>query len=556
MARTKPKLSVCLTSRVGIKLKRGKAERSMPRLTLSFSAIPPLLVIALVGLPVFAAIFAGVSTGDGATWTHIFENRLVPYTATTLWVLFLSAAIMIALAVPAAWLISQYEFPGRSIFNWALILPLAMPGYVMAYAWADVMGVAGPLQTQLREWTGLSARDYWFPNLFSAPGLAFVLASTLFPYVYITARAAFSMQSLATLEAARSLGAKPFDLFWRVAIPVAAPAIIGGLCLALMDAAADYGAADFLGIQTLGVGIIRSWTSFGEPNTAARLALMLIFIAGTFLVAARIFQGQRGTQQTSVRWRTPQRSDMPVWAGISAFALCTAILLICFFVPMSRLIWLVLEHQARAPDLMPLIRSTLILGAMGAATAFVAALVFSLATKRHESLRLGARLVAAAGYAAPGAVLGLGALYILRETGQSLSGAIAIGFLIWIYVSRFTSAGVEPMQATLARLPKNLDQASHSLGVTGLRQFWRVDLPLIAPGAFAAALILFVEILKELPATLMLRPFGWDTLAVRAHAYATDERLAQATLPALLIVLAGLAPVLLLSWRLSQSERT
>lgn len=515
-----------------------------------------MLLIVLVGLPVFAALFAGVSAGDGATWDHLLENRLIPYTGTTVSVLILSAIIMLGLAVPAAWLISLYDFPGRKIFDWALILPLAMPGYVMAYAWADLMGVAGPLQSNFRELTGLSARDYWFPNLFSAPGLAFVLASTLFPYVYITARAAFSMQSLTTLEAARSLGARPLDLFWRVGLPVALPTILGGLCLALMEAAADYGAADFLGVQTLGVGIIRAWTSFGEPNTAARLALMLILIAGTFLIVARLFQGRRGTQQTSLRWLTPRRTSLSPIVGWSVAMMCSSILLICFFAPVLRLIWLAFENQAQAAELAPLLRSTLILGLMGAGAAFLAALVFSLASKKNETLRLGARLIAAAGYAAPGAVLGLGALFILRETGQALSGTIAIGFLVWIYVSRFTSAGVEPIQATLARLPKNIDHAAHSLGATGFRQFWRVDLPLIAPGALAAGLILFVEILKELPATLMLRPFGWDTLAVRAHAYATDERLAQATLPSLLIVLAGLAPVLLLSWRLSRTERT
>ena len=528
----------------------------MPHTTFSLRTLPPLLIVALVGLPVLAAIFAGLTAGDGATWEHILQNRLVPYTLTTLLVLLLSAIIMLVIAVPSAWLISQYDFPGRSIFSWAMILPLAMPGYVMAYAWADMMGVAGPIQSHIRDMTGLSARDYWFPNLFSAPGLAFVLASTLFPYVYITARAAFSMQSLSTLEAARSLGAQPLELFWRVALPVALPTIAGGLCLALMEAAADYGAADFWGIQTLGVGIIRSWQSFGEPNTAARLALTLILIAGCFLIAARVFQGRRGTQETSVRWRTPTRSKLPPVMAAAVTALCSLILIVCFLAPIARLLWLALETSANAPDLWPLVRSTLMLGAMGAALAFVAALVFSLSSKRSETLRLATRLIAAAGYAAPGAVLGLGALFILRETGQALSGWVAIGFLVWIYVSRFTSAGVEPIQASLARLPKNLDLAAQSLGSTGLRQFARVDLPLIAPGAFAAALILFVEILKELPATLMLRPFGWDTLAVRAHAYATDERLAQATLPSLLIVLAGLAPVLLLSWRLGRSERS
>lgn len=527
----------------------------MPRLNHAFLSIPPMLIIALVGLPILISVWAGVTAGGGATWDHILTNRLVPYTLTTLNVLIVSGLIMFGLAVPAAWLISLYNFPGRGFFSWALILPLAMPGYVMAYAWADLMGVAGPLQSSLRDMTGWSARDYCFPNLFSASGLAFVLASTLFPYVYITARAAFSMQSLATLEAARSLGTRPLNLFWRVGLPVALPAILAGLSLALMEAAADYGAADFLGIQTLGVGIVRSWNSFGEPNTAARLALALVAIAGAFLIVARLLQGRRGTQQTSSRWQTPQRATLPPGWNWAATALCGLILAICFVVPVGRLLWLATETRAQAVDLWPLLRTSVLLGTMGAVGAFIAALIFTLATKRSQMLRSGARFVAAAGYATPGVVLGLGALFILKQTGQALSGAVAISFLLWIYITRFTSAGVEPLQTTLARLPANLDNAARSLGSHGLNQFFRVDLPLIAPGAFAAALILFVEILKELPATLMLRPFGWDTLAVRAHAYATDERLAQATLPSLLIVLAGLGPVLLLSWRLGRTER-
>lgn len=528
----------------------------MPRTLPSLSAIPPTLIVVLVGLPVFLALYTGVAAGDGATWDHLLQNRLVPYTITTLLTLLMAGIIMLGLAVPAAWVISQYEFPGRGFFSWALILPLAMPGYVMAYAWADLMGVAGPLQSHIRDLTGLSARDYWFPNLFSVPGLAFVLGTTLFPYVYITARAAFSMQSLATLEAARSLGARPLDLFWRVALPVALPGILAGLCLALMEAAADYGAADFLGIQTLGVGIVRSWQSFNEPNTAARLALMLVLIAGSLLVAARLYQGGKGVQQTSSKWLAPRRIRMARPIAIITATLCSLILVICFIAPITRLLWLAWETDVRSVDLWPLLRATLALGAMGAGVAFVAALIFTLAAKRSPFLRMITRLIAAAGYAAPGAVLGLGALFILRETGQALAGPIAITFLIWVYVSRFTSAGVEPLQATLDRLPKNLDRAAQSLGSKGLRQLLRLDLPLLAPGAFAAGLILFVEILKELPATLMLRPFGWDTLAVKAHAYATDERLAQATLPSLLIVGAGLLPVLLLSWRLGTTERS
>ncbi|MEL7541482.1 MAG: ABC transporter permease subunit, partial [Pseudomonadota bacterium] len=281
-----------------------------------------------------------------------------------------------------------------------------------------------------------------------------------------------------------------------------------------------------------------------------------VLIAGSLLIAARLYQGGKGLQQTSSRWLTPRRTPLSRTIAIIATALCSLVLLVCFAAPIARLLWLALETNAQSVDLLPLLRATLALGALGTGAAFIAALVFTLAAKRSAFLRMATRLIAAAGYAAPGAVLGLGALFILRETGQPLAGPVAIALLVWIYVSRFTSAGVEPMQATLDRLPRNLDNAAQSLGSKGLRQFFRIDLPLLSPGALAAGLILFVEILKELPATLMLRPFGWDTLAVKAHAYATDERLAQATLPSLLIVLSGLLPVLLLSWRLGATERS
>ncbi|MDG1826376.1 MAG: iron ABC transporter permease [Henriciella sp.] len=516
----------------------------------------PIIIVLFVSLPVILAIWFGATAGGSSAWDHIVQNRLAPYTFTTLSTLLLTALLILIIAVPSAWIVSMYEFSGRRIFEWALILPLAMPGYVMAYAWADFVGVSGPLQSTIREITGMGARDYWFPNIYSVPGLAFILATTLFPYVYITARAAFTTQSLATLEVAKSLGSSGIALFWRVARPAAQPAIIGGLALALMEAAADYGAADYLGIQTLGVGIIRAWSSFGEPATAARLALTLITIAFLFLICARFLQGKSGTQQTSVRWLTPSRTILTGTAAATPIIWCSMIVLLAFILPVGRLVWLFLETGPGAASIWPPLQSSIILGGAGALAAFICSLTYVLMTRHSQTLRMFSRLSASAGYAAPGVVLGLGALLLLKTTGFPLSGALALGLLIWVYASRFTAAGVEPLQAALDKAPKSLDLATRSLGSKGLDRLFRVDLPLIAPGAFAASLILFVEAIKELPATLMLRPFGWDTLSVRAHAYATDERLAEATLPSLLIVLAGLAPVLLLSWRLSQSQRT
>lgn len=512
-----------------------------------------LFSAGLICLPVLMALWFGFTQGGGESWDHILQNRLGPYTLTTVTMLILVAVFSLFLAVPAAWLISRYHFPGRAIFSWAMVLPLAVPGYVMAYVWAEITGVSGPLQTALRNLTGLAARDYIFPDVYNLPGLSFVLASTLFPYVYITARAAFANQSLCTLEAARSLGAGAWSCFARVAIPAARPALVAGLALALMEAAADYGAADYLGISTLGVGIVRAWGSFGEPATAARLALVLIFIAFAFLMLEWLSRGSGGVQQTSARWRSPDPERLTGASSLAAFLLCGSILLITFILPVGRLIWLAFEYQAVMPDLWSPLFSTLILATGGTLFAFACALMLSLST-RSSGKQL-SRLVGAAGYAAPGAVLALGAILFLSSSGISLAGPFSLFILVWIYASRFTAAGAEPLSAALQRAPSSLGHAAQSLGASNFKRLWRIDLPLLRPGLFAGLLILFVETLKELPATLMLRPFGWDTLAVEAHKYATDERLAQAVMPSLLITLAGLAPVLLLSWQMSRSRR-
>ncbi|MEM6535673.1 MAG: iron ABC transporter permease [Pseudomonadota bacterium] len=507
----------------------------------------------LIAIPVLAAIWFGLTGGDGQAWDHILNNRLVPYTLTTLGALFLTGLLVLVIAIPLAWLISAYEFPGRAIFEWALILPLAMPGYVMAYAWADLTGVSGPLQASLREMTGLSARDYWFPDVFSLPGLAFVMAATLYPYIYLTARSAFTTQSLSTLEAARSLGAHGAHLFLSIAMPAARPAIVAGLALALMETAADYGAADFLGIQTLGVGLVRAWTSFGEPATAARLSIGLISIAFLFMILERTQRGQMGVQQTSSRWKTLARRPLATAQGWSASLLCIIVLAIVFITPMARLVWLAWDHGVDAERLAGPLASSMILGVAGMLAAFVLALPIALASANRRRLAWIGRLTAASGYAAPGVVLGLGGLFILGALGLPLTGSYALFILVWIYASRFSTIGAEPMIAAQMRAPRSLGEATRSLGVRGIWRLWRVDLPILLPGILAGGLILFVETLKELPATLMLRPFGWDTLAVRAHAYASDERLAEATLPSVLITLAGLVPVILLSRQMTAS---
>lgn len=513
-----------------------------------------LLAGLIIAVPVAATLLAGLVNGGGETWDHIRDTLLANYTIGTLGTLVLTGALILAAAVPAAWLVTMYQFPGRGLFEWLLILPLAAPGYVLAYAYGDLMGLMGPFQVAFREATGLTAREYWFPDMRSLPGLSYVLACGLYPYVYLTARSAFVSQSVCALEAARSLGANSMRRFWQVALPAARPALAAGLALALMEAAADYGAAEYLGVPTLTFGIVRAWKSFGEPAAASRLALVLVMIVIGLILAERHTRGRAGSQQSTTRWRAVSRTSLPLWAGIGATAFCGILFITTFLLPMGRLVWLSLESTEQIAPIGRAMLNTVVLAGAGAALAFTLALVIALTAQRRGLFAGFARITASTGYAIPGAVLALGALVVMGHVGITLTGAGAIAALAWVYASRFTTSGAEPMVAALGRAPASMGYAAESLGASPLRRAVSVDLPVALSGATAGALILFVESLKELPATLMLRPFNWDTLSVRANAYATDERLAAAALPSLLITLAGLLPVILLSWRLGRSR--
>lgn len=521
--------------------------------------LPALIAMALVLAPILVAGLAGLFLGGGTAWNEIGPVRLLVHTGNTLLLIGLGGALMLLTAVPAAWLVTMHRFPGRAIFEWLLILPLAAPGYVLAYAYADLSGVAGPVQSLLREITGLPARAYWFPDMASLPGAAYVLAAGLYPYVYLAARAAFMTQSVCALEAARTLGASPWRRFFRVALPGARPAIAAGLALALMEIAADYGATSFLGVQTLTVSLFSNWKAYGDATAAARLALVLMLIVFALQAIERVQRGRAGVEATSLRWRTLSREPLSRAAGLGAALFCTGMFLWGFGLPVTRLVWLALEHRESVAPVGDALRNTVLLAAMGTAIAFLLAIIFALTQRAGSAFGETARLVAASGYAMPGAVLALGALIVTGSLTRwgwlgGLTAPVAITALLWVYASRFTAAGASALDAALARAPDSMRHAARALGAGPLRRAMRIDLPIASAGAAAGALILFVEILKELPATLMLRPFDWDTLAVRAHAYASDERLAAAALPSLLITAAGLLPVILLSRKLSQSR--
>ncbi|MGE0743437.1 MAG: ABC transporter permease [Hyphomonadaceae bacterium] len=442
----------------------------------------------------------------------------------------------------AAWLISLCSFPGRGVFEWLLVIPLAAPSYVLAYSYTSLTWAGGAID--------FPVAGFW--------GAAFIFAIGLYPYVYLAARAAFASQSACALEAARALGAKPSQVFWRVALPLARPGIVAGGALAMMEIAADYGATWHFGLTTLSTAVFRAWYAHGNPHGALQISAILLIAALVFLMVERRARGRASYAGASTRWRPLPRYTLNPVAGALAFALCTTLIVLGAVLPLAWLARLALLHANVEDIVQPFVNSILLSG-LGALATLVLAAAIAVAARRAGAAGKASIFAAGMGYAAPGAVIAMGALALFgaaREAGWvgGLGGGLALPALLWAYAARFAAAGVQPIDAGLARLSRGLDASARTLGAGPWRRFLRIDLPIAAPSLAAAALILFVEILKELPATLILRPFDFDTLAVKAYSYASDERLLEAAAPALLIFVAGLAPILLLSHGISRAR--
>lgn len=491
-------------------------------------AAPALTILGLALTPDTGAQFGGTLLRDGALGS--------------LGLILVGGGGAIALGALTAWLVSLCAFPGRGAFEWLLVIPLAAPSYVLAYAYTSLTWAGGPIPVPVR---GL-----W--------GASFIYAIGLYPYVYLAARAAFASQSACALEAARTLGAPPGALFLRVAAPLARPGLVAGGALAMMEIAADYGAAHHFGLTTLSTAIFRAWYAHQSAHGAVQIAAVLLLAAIVFLAIERRARGRASFAGGSSRWRPLPRYQLSPIAGAGAAAFCTALVILGAVLPLAwlaRLAWL---HGDVADVARPFV-NTLLLAGVGALVTLALAAVIAVSARRGGVLGKLSLFAAGMGYAAPGAVLALGAFSLfalLRGWGllAGVSVALALPTLIWAYAARFAAAGAQPIDAGLARLPKGLDASARILGAGPARRLWRVDLPIAAPSLAAAALILFVDIVKELPATLIIRPFNFDTLAVVAYSYASDEQLMRAAAPALLIFLAGLAPILILSHGIARAR--
>ncbi|NEV64663.1 ABC transporter permease [Thiorhodococcus minor] len=524
----------------------------------------------LMAVPVLVILgFVLVPAGD--SWRHLAATVLPGYVANSLLLMLGVALGTLIGGVGTAWLTSMCQFPGRGLLEWALLLPMAMPAYIIAYTYTGMLDYAGPLQTALRALTGWGYGDYWMPEVRSLAGAAVMLSLVLYPYVYLLTRAAFLGQSICVLDVSRTLGSGPWQSFYRVALPLARPAIVAGLSLALMETLADYGTVKYFGVQTFTTGIFRTWYGLGDTAGAAQLSALLL---GLVIVLVALEKGSRRHARyhhTSQRHQAIRRHRLHGWRAALALTFCALPVLLGFLIPAGQLgIWaLTVAEEAYDARFLRLTLNSLGLAAAAALLALGLALLLGYAKRLHPSPAVLASVrLAGLGYALPGTVIAIGVIIPFAwldnsidawmratfgvSTGLLLSGTLAA--LLFAYLVRFLAVSLQTVEAGLGKIRPSTDDAARALGLRPAGVLWRVHVPLLRGTLLTAALLVFVDVLKELPATLILRPFNFNTLAVRAFELASDERLADSAPAALMIVGAGLIPVILLSRSITSSR--
>ncbi len=522
------------------------------------------LLCLLLALPVLGVLGAWLTldTAALAVLRHQWDTVLPGYALQSLLLAGGVGLGVMLLGSALAAAVTLFDFPGRRSFEWALLLPLAMPAYVLAYAWTDALQFSGPLQTALRQTFGW--RGALWPDVRSLGGAVVLFVLCLYPYVYLLVRTALAERAVQMMEAARLLGAPLRRRVLAVALPMARPAIAAGTALALMETLADYGVGAYFGLTTFSTGIYKAWLVMNDRIAAAQLASMLLLVVAVLLASERA--AQRRLRFAASRSGNRQAAEaQPVrlhGAGaVLAWTLCALPVLLGFVLPvlwLGRMLW----QEATQSDFgLPLARfaewawaSLRLAGTAAlAATALALALGFALRGRAGPVLQPAARLLSL-GYAVPGAVIAVGILlpvgWLQARFPDAGIAAVATGTvfgLVYAYLVRFSAVALQSVEAGYARVPGSIDETARMLGSGPQRVFFRLHLPLLQRSALAAALLVFVDVMKELPATLVLRPFGSDTLAVVAYNFARDERLAEAALPSLAIVAVGLIPVVLLS---------
>ncbi|MEX1035572.1 MAG: iron ABC transporter permease [Sneathiella sp.] len=539
----------------------------------SATTVLVLLIALVLSVPVLV-VFGYVFVPAQEIWAHLASTVLPTYLYNTLFLALGVAAVVLVIGVGTAWLVTMCEFPGRRIFSWALFLPLAMPAYIIAYTYTGMFDFAGPIQTFLRETFDWSRADYWFPAMRTLGGAIAMLGLVLYPYVYLVSRTAFLEQSICALEVGRTLGRGPWAGFFSIALPLARPAIVTGLALAMMETLSDFGTVQFFAVDTFTTGIYRTWFGLGEPAAAAQLAAVLMLFVFSLILIERFNRGKRRFHQATGRYQKITRYRLGRGRQLLAMLACALPVFFGFLLPTG---WLVKDSYSHFDiifnDQFPrLVFNSVGVALLAAGLSLLLALVLIYGLRRERGspsrIEQGSLRIASMGYAVPGPVLAVGILlpfgfidntidHWMRETFDISTGLLLSGTmtaLLFAYIVRFLAISLNTVEAGVDTITPNMDRAARTLGAAGFARLTRVHIPIISGSLMTALLLVFVDVMKELPATLVLRPFGFDTLAIRAYEMASDERLADAAGPSLAIVIVGILPVIILSRAIARSR--
>ena len=530
-----------------------------------------LAAALLVALPVISILLLALAPEENI-WPHLSATVLPGYLRTTLFLLLGVGVGTLILGVATAWLVTMCRFPGRTLFEWALLLPFAVPAYVIAYTYTDLLEYAGLVQSTLRAWFGWQSKaDYWFPEIRSLGGAISMMTLVMYPYVYMLARAAFMEQSPYMLDAARVLGHNAWSSFFRISLPLARPAIAVGLALVLMEVMNDFGTVDYFAVRNLTAGLYDVWLGMGNLGGGAQIAsVMLIFVA-ILIMLERLGRRRQAHYQGNRRFQRLPGYTLRGWRATLALLVCMLPLVLGFLVPAGVLLWYAVGYfeQSWTAEFRTYAWNSIMLSFTAAVLALLIGIFLAYSRRLNNNRWLtGAVRLAGLGYAMPGAVLAIGVMIPLSRFDNTIDGwmrdlfGISTGLLLsgtvfailFAYVVRFLAVALGAVESSLAKVTPSMDMASRSLGHGPMFTLRRVHLPLIRGGLLTAALVVFVDCMKELPATLVLRPFNFDTLATHVYQFASDELLEQSALAALLIVLVGLLPVIGLSYSISRSR--
>ncbi|WP_243645776.1 ABC transporter permease [Reinekea marinisedimentorum] len=539
-----------------------RGGQSRKRLPVNSLAAASAITAGLLAIPILV-IVAHVFTGNADVWVHLSKTVLPEYLKNSFGLAAGVSAGVLVIGVSTAWITTQYSFPGSRVFSVLLMLPMAFPAYIIAYSYTGLLDFAGPVQSWIRSAFNLRYGQYWFPEIRSLGGAVWMLIFVLYPYVFLMTRAAFLEQSANLSAASRSLGLNGFKTFWKVNLPIARPAIVTGLSLVLMETLADYGTVQYFGVPTFTTGIFRTFYGLGNAAAAAQLATLLLGFVVLLIVLEKY---SRRKQQYFNKSESRQRAELTRLGGMKALAafLCCAVpVLLGFIIPvLMLLIWCFQNLAQFDAAFVSLAWNSFSLAAIAAVVAIVMSLALAYSNRLNSTLwsRVAIQTVST-GYALPGVIIAIGVMISLawfdHRVVSAVGDLIGVDFgllfsgtlvaLIFAYSVRFMAMPLGACRNALAQIKPSVDQSARSLGKTPLQTIRLIHVPLLRGSLLTAFLMVFVDVLKELPATLILRPFNFNTLAVRAYELASDERLFEAAPASLMIVVVGLIPVYLLT---------